>query len=133
MKNKIAYIVRGLPGAGKSTLAESLTDHVCEADKFMVDKEGNYKFNPARLAYCHDKCFKLFKRLLESGVDSVAVANTSTAEWEFENYMQEAETHGYTVVTLIVENRHGSSSVHNVPQAAVDNMERKLRKNIKLK
>jgi predicted ATPase len=39
--NKKLYIVRGLPGSGKSTFAEALVGSdflVCEADKyFMVD------------------------------------------------------------------------------------------------
>lgn len=39
----------------------------------------------------------------------------------------------YTVFPLIVENRHGNTNVHNVPEETLINQERKLRNNIKLR
>ena len=53
---KKLYIVRGLPGSGKSTFAEALVGSdflVCEADKyFMVD--GEYKFDGSKLKDAHE-------------------------------------------------------------------------------
>ena len=47
MNEKVLYLVRGLPGSGKSTFAKKLVHSdflVCEADKyFMVN--GEYKFD----------------------------------------------------------------------------------------
>ena len=37
---KILYIVRGIPGSGKSTFAKKIVGHdflVCEADKYFID------------------------------------------------------------------------------------------------
>ena len=39
---KTLYIVRGLPGSGKSTFAQSLGCPVFEADMFFVNKQGVY-------------------------------------------------------------------------------------------
>ena len=44
MNGKILYLLRGLPGAGKSTLAKSIGAIYFEADMFFM--EGNeYKFD----------------------------------------------------------------------------------------
>jgi len=37
-------------------------------------------------------------------------------------YMDLAVKYGYQVVSLIVENRHGNSSVHNVPDETIEKM-----------
>lgn len=110
-------ILRGVPGSGKSTVAKKLApaEHICEADAYMVNKAGEYDFNPTRLGYCHDQCFEKFKSLLVLGTPLVVNANTNTQVKEFKAYVKLAESMGYNVTFLIVENRHGNSSVHDVP------------------
>ena len=39
---------------------------------------------------------------------------------------------GLSVVSLIVENRHGSDSIHSVPQETRDVQERRLRNSLQL-
>ena len=38
------------------------------------------------------------------------------------DYFDLASTYGYRVVSLIVENRHGSKNVHNVPEETLEKM-----------
>lgn len=38
-------------------------------------------------------------------------------------YLDMAEIYGYRVVSLVVENRHGNSSVHGVPEETMKKME----------
>jgi adenylylsulfate kinase-like enzyme len=46
--NKNLYLLRGIPGAGKSTLAKQFGDSHFETDRFfMVD--GEYKFDPTNI------------------------------------------------------------------------------------
>ena len=53
--NKNLYLLRGIPGAGKSTLAKQLGDSHFETDGFfMVD--GEYKFDPTKLRKAHEWC-----------------------------------------------------------------------------
>ena len=53
--NKNLYLLRGIPGAGKSTLAKQLGDSHFETDGFfMVD--GEYKFDPTKLREAHQWC-----------------------------------------------------------------------------
>ena len=60
----------------------------------------------------------------------IVVSNTSTTEKELQPYLDLATKYDYKVVSLIVENRHGNSSVHNVPDETIDKMRNRF--NIKL-
>lgn len=85
------YLLRGLPGAGKTTLAENLLEselvqHICEADNYFVGEDGVYRFDGAFLGKAHDLCYNLAERAILSG-ESVAVSNTFTTEREMEKYV----------------------------------------------
>jgi hypothetical protein len=48
-------------------------------------------------------------------------------------YYELGEKYGYTVFSLIVENRHGGVNEHGVPEEKLEQMEARLRNNIKLR
>ena len=52
----------------------------------------------------------------------IAVSNTFTQEWEMEVYFKLAKQYGYTVFTVIVENRHGGVNQHGVPEDKIQIM-----------
>ena len=134
---KTLFLIRGLPGAGKSTLAEHLFwlfscykedegrfGQVClvAADDFMVDGDGYYKWQPELLPECHRECYATAESAIAEGVEDVIVHNTFTTEKEMQPYMDAAHECGYRVVRLIVENTHGNTSVHNVPDKTLEAM-----------
>jgi predicted kinase len=127
---KILTLVRGLPGSGKSTFANTITNEfsVCEADKFFYDKEGNYNFDTNKLSQAHKWCKEQVEvRMKDNQINEqfyphIVVSNTFTKEWEMNEYFELAKQYGYMVFTIIVENRHGSKSVHTVPEATMGNM-----------
>lgn len=51
-------ILRGLPGAGKSTWTQSHCPGavVISADDFFVGRDGLYRFNPGRIFAAHAAC-----------------------------------------------------------------------------
>jgi|TARA_R100000084_G_C4645973_1_gene146731 predicted kinase len=49
----------------------------------------------------------------------LVVHNTFTEEWEMKPYYELANQYGYKVTTIIMENRHNSDSIHNVPNDVV--------------
>jgi predicted kinase len=129
---KVLYIVRGIPGSGKSTFAKMLVGEdflVCEADKYFIDKEtGEYNFDFTKIKDAHKFCQDTVETYMKDSLVNdqfyreIAVSNTFTQEWEMEDYFKLAEKYGYKVFSLIVENRHGNESIHNVPAASIGNM-----------
>jgi predicted kinase len=122
---KTLYIVRGVSGSGKSTFAKKLVHHdflVCEADKYFINEEnGNYEFDISKIRDAHKWCQNLVETYMKDSLINdqyyreIAVSNTFTQEWEMEPYFELAKKYGYTVFTLIVENRHGGKNTHGVP------------------
>ena len=127
---KELILLRGLPGSGKSTLAEVIASEyvICEADKYFIDKDGNYNFDANKLKDAHEWCrtrveiFMSDNQANEQFYTTIVVSNTFTQEWEMKAYYELAEKYGYRVHSVIVENRHGNKSVHNVPDASMGNM-----------
>jgi predicted kinase len=127
---KILTLVRGLPGSGKSTFANTITNEfsVCEADKFFYDKEGNYNFDATKLRIAHEWCKNQVEirmkdnQLNEQFYPEIVVSNTFTQEWEMEAYYKLAERYGYKVFSIIVENRHEGVNQHGVPDDKLQQM-----------
>lgn len=113
-------ILRGLPGAEKSTFASYLKKmygfKVVEADMFMVDEEGKYKFDPSRLKECHQKCRDLVKQYLMEG-ENIVVSNTSTQRWEMEPYIEMGTKAHYIVKEHVLRTNFGN--IHGVPEEKI--------------
>jgi predicted kinase len=127
MKN--LYLLRGLPGAGKSTLANQIGDTHFEADMYFINENGEYIFNGADIKKAHQWCqsqveLAMIQNHITYGLDSsdIVVSNTFTQGWEMEPYYKLAETYGYRVFSLIVENRHGGENIHGAPENKIEEM-----------
>jgi predicted kinase len=135
---KNLYIVRGLPGSGKSTFARSIAKsyQIFEADQFFM-KKGEYNFDPTKLKEAHQDCKqRVANRMRENLFNSIffnniVVSNTFTQEWEMKFYRNVARRYGYKVHTIIVENRHYGTNIHGVPEDKLQVMEDRFE--IKLK
>lgn len=118
----VLFIVRGLPGSGKTTLAHMLANLVYSADDYFTCKVDGYNFNPKYLPEAHKECQDNVRNAMEHDVPRIAVANTFTQEWEMEPYFKLAKEFGYMVQCIVVENRHGNESIHDVPETAMKRM-----------
>ena len=131
---KTLIILRGVSGAGKSTVVDLLltdkTPHF-EADMYHYE-DGVYQWKQENQHKAHAWCQDMVRQAMAIGYDKVVVSNTSTTEKELKPYVALAEEFGYRVVSLIVENRHGNESIHSVPQETREAQERRLRNSIKL-
>ena len=119
---KELFLLRGLPGAGKSTLAESLGGLHTETDKYFM-YEGKYEFDASKLKQAHAWCQNAARVFMLNKSKRVVVSNTFTQEWEMKPYFDLANEYGYKVYSLVVENRHGNVTAHNVPAETLLKME----------
>jgi predicted kinase len=121
---KKLILLRGLPGSGKSTMAKILGNGANqshhEADMYFM-QDGTYQFDGSKLKDAHAWCKDSVRKNMERNFNTIVVSNTFTQEWEMEAYYELAKEHGYTVFSLVVENRHGGVNEHGVP---ADNLKR---------
>ena len=151
--NKFLFLFRGLPGSGKTTAASVLSNNMeLSADQYFEDADGNYNFDIEKLYAAHKWCENSVKEIMVAEKNNkehfiltmpsgdikiflrrnknISVANTFTTEKEMKPYFELAEKYGYNVVTMIVENRHGSESIHGVPAETMEKMRNRF--NVKL-
>jgi len=125
---KIVYIMRGIPGSGKSTMARQLagdTGKIHSTDDYFM-KDGKYAFDPNQLRRNHQLNFQAFKADLSLGVSPVIVDNTNTQKWEYENYTKAAEDAGYEVEVVQVPHIDpklaAQRNTHGVPEESIRRM-----------
>jgi len=119
---KVLVICRGICGSGKSTFAKTLGGQHYEADMYFIDGEGNYTFDGSKIKEAHNWCQGMVRSDMILEYPKIVVSNTFTQEWEMEPYMMMAKEFGYDVFTIIVENRHGGTNQHNVPEDKLEQM-----------
>jgi predicted kinase len=120
---KILYCVRGVAGSGKSTFAKTLGGRHYEADMFFIDPiSGEYKFDGSKIKLAHECCQNRVEGDMILNMDKIVVSNTFTQEWELEKYFELAKKYGYKTFSIIIENRHGGTNVHEVPEEKLEQM-----------
>lgn len=158
MKFLTLFIVRGLPGSGKSSIADHLAgeNHTNQFDGsyrvrigsagvvfttdayFYQDWEHaeNYVYDPALIGKYHGMNKSAVKKYMQSEFPILIVDNTNTTEWEVKPYYQLAKEFGYKVV--VVEVPHTSvddcaeRNSHGVPVETLKKMENRW-ESLKLK
>lgn len=118
---KELILLRGICGAGKSTLAKLITDNVYEADMYF-EHDGEYKFDPTKLKQAHEWCRTMVKSSMLCEQEKIVVSNTFTQEWEMARYYELAKQYDYKVFSIIVENRHNGVNEHGVPEDKIQIM-----------
>lgn len=122
------YLVRGIPGSGKTTRAQQLVTQCndqgvavshLEADQFFTDIDGQYTFVPSQIRQAHEWCRRQTRTALDDG-DVVVVANTFTQNWELKDYIDMALAKSIPVV--IIQCCGQWNNVHGVPPEKVQGM-----------
>ena len=102
MDKRELYLIRGVPGAGKTTLAKSLGGKHVEADMFYINKDGVYNWKPEKVKEAHSWCQNQVGEWMVNGEEKIVVSNTFTQEWEMQWYYDWANKFDYKVFSLIV-------------------------------
>lgn len=128
--HKYSFILRGIPGSGKSTAAKIIaaafpnyaihsTDDLC-----MVD--GEYQFDVALAGERHAQNLQNFTDSCAAGKPCVIVDNTNVKTGQYHPYIQAACHYGYR--TVIVELPHPAPAIaaqrntHGVPIEVINQM-----------
>jgi predicted kinase len=113
-ENKIAIILRGLPGSGKSYWAEQYMAsqglaHAVRTKQygyFSTDSfficDGQYHFEPKKLSQYHQLNLTGFIQALAQREPLVICDNTNIAHWEYCAYQAAAKGLGYQVKVVTV-------------------------------
>ena len=141
-------IFRGVPGAGKSTLANLLCGvspsnvRHFEADEYFVRPDGTYKYEREKIGAAHADCRCRLYHAMQDGHSQIVaglqndlvyiVSNVSASPYHMEQYENVGKSFGARIFHLVVENRHGNKDVHGVPIAAISKMSEALRGSIML-
>mgnify|MGYP003149230830 CR=1 FL=1 len=86
-------LVRGLPGSGKTTIANMLNrgtnTYRAATDDWFVNEDGKYDFNPSDLVVNHAACLDWFKDRVDqaNGTHNIIIHNTFSMFWEFHPYI----------------------------------------------
>lgn len=126
-------LLRGLPGSGKTTLGSVILKaftfdnlEVISADDYFFDEYGNEYFNPGELGLAHAQAELRCANKMKVRNPKIVVANTFIKEKELDVYYELAERYNYRVHVVVVENRHGSKSVHGVSDTTMAKMKRRF-------
>jgi predicted kinase len=124
---KSLFLLRGLPGSGKSSLAESLSENgkypVFSVDSYFTNAETgayNFEFDKNHIAY--SQCIEQTRTALQAGREKVIVDNTFTMDWEMKPYFELASEFNYRLFVMTVENYHGSKNIHHISEEQLQKM-----------
>ncbi|NWR60110.1 N42L1 protein, partial [Bucorvus abyssinicus] len=138
---KRLVLLRGLPGAGKSTLARQLKrDYpsavVLSTDDFFIEN-GVYMFEPDFLEDAHKWNQKRAHKAMKNGKSPVIIDNTNIHAWEMKPYVMMAREHRYEVIFQEPDTPWKFSvrelarrNIHHVPRQKIQQMKEQYEHNV---
>lgn len=119
------FVLRGIPGSGKSTYAKSQEGAViCSADDFFIQPDGTYAYDKAKIQLAHDFCFKKCHDALHAGEQTVIIDNMNASAWEISPYVMLGRNFGYTVEILNFPCDNDTAATRNIHNVPIKDIER---------
>lgn len=122
----------GLPGSGKSFLADKLAKanngQVFSTDDFFT-KNGIYKWNSNFIQFAHDWNYVQFGTAIYNGLEYAVIANTNLQAWNMYKYVEFAAKFGFDFELVEPKTKWANNAeecfkrnTHNVPLATIQKM-----------
>ena len=134
MNNKKVYILSGIDGAGKTTLARKLVVEgtpgavIVSANDYMTDATGAWEFDPKRLSETHGKCQAAFHTAIKQGTEVIIVNNTNLVASHRDVYVNHALKCGYDVTILVLDVDLDTAAARNVRGVPLHTLEAQKRR-----
>lgn len=119
-KMNILYIVRGIPGSGKSTLIKKITKNIVELDDYYNEKYGYYKFSYDEVPQSHKYALNKIEKMMIDKLDEIAVIDSFIKNKDFDQYKKLAIKYNYQPIEIIVHSDF--KDIHNVPIKRLEEM-----------
>jgi len=138
-KSKLVIILRGLPGTGKTYIANEYLSHIGDvfdprpevpilsSDDFFI-KEGVFHFDKDKLGEAHKWNFERFKEEIGKETPFIIVDNTNIKNFHYYHYLDYAQRNNYLVLITIVPDNNKSNrelstlNIHGVTQETIRRM-----------
>jgi len=120
----ICHIIRGLPGAGKSTIAAHLGCLVISPQDMYATRGGLYRYREGQDGHAVAWATRLIQVALDEGVD-LAIAEVLPTRWEVEYWADLARKCGYDVRVTdldITPDLSDKRNTHAVPRFVIGAM-----------
>jgi len=124
------YLMRGLPGSGKSTVAKKLAHNgiILSTDNYWMSN-GQYQYDPAEITTAHQWNQERANEAMMQGVSPIVIDNTNVQLWQMKPYVESALKYGYEV-KFAESNTPWKSNAeelakrnqHDVPQDVIEQM-----------
>ena len=105
-QTKQVVILRGVPGAGKSTLAQQIIVDAqvkgekavaFSSDDYFTTPAGEYRFDSTQLPEAHASCFRRFLDFLQEETGIAIIDNTNTLVFEMSPYILAAQAYSFKI------------------------------------
>lgn len=126
---RVMTLIRGLPGSGKSTVAEMLKKgsrwrtRTFSADDYFHDKDGIYRYDPKKVEEAHLWCQERVATAISYYIPNIIIANTFVELEELNPYIKMALKNDYKLNVIECKTMFGN--VHDVPKHKVQKMQQK--------
>lgn len=135
-RNRV-FVLRALPGAGKTELANFLANSlasdkgavVLSSDDFFFSKEGRYDFDATRITDAHKWNFQRFKQAIDDGIETIIIDNSNIKQFHYYQYVDYGQRHDYQALILTIP--HNDLSDKELEERTPHNISRKTIKKMR--
>lgn len=110
----VLYIIRGLPGSGKSTLGEQLCPgRSFQDDDYWTGPDGVYRYDPETTEQANRHCYNQVRTAMtDPSQQPVAVCCPFVRKSDYASYLQLCKELGWQAFVVVCLNEYGD--VHDV-------------------
>lgn len=128
-------VLRGLPGSGKTTLAEVLSENgkypCISIDDYFTGSHGEYNFIHSENFKAYEQALQRTEKAMKEAQPKIILHNVFSIAWEMEPYFKLASQYNYRVFVSTVENYHGSDNNHGITEEQLNKMASKFKVRLK--